>query len=188
MEQAQDSPVSNSSENRYTFWCDAHEQRRHYYSCIGHIIPAYERGTLDPSDPINTCAVACRVGKCKAMEMRQEELDAGQAIYFTQRSSFGKVERSGGIASLLGKRGDGAIPTAPRMSPLPNVGNLSKKDGFGLKNIEIASVINKGLEDEKNEMKEKIISMKLEILELAKTDKAKAMALLQKVKELEGKA
>ena len=87
-------PVENSigNQNRHTFWCDAHEQRRFYGVCLN-VLDAYEGKRIVAEDEPGDCANAMCRGRCNAMMMRKEEIDKGEAIYFVQKADMPEIKK-----------------------------------------------------------------------------------------------
>lgn len=86
-------PITASADgkrNMYTLKCVPLEQSMNYAACL------WRQGVLSVSN-IKTpadwapCGTACRAGTCTALNMRQEEVLAGKAIYFQDRNVFRKV-------------------------------------------------------------------------------------------------
>jgi hypothetical protein len=70
--------ASRAGKNRYYHRCDAVDTTRHYGICL-FTIEAFERGQELNETP---CVEAMKSGNCPAMVMRQQEQDAGEALYF----------------------------------------------------------------------------------------------------------
>tara|TARA_R110000851_G_C13102760_1_gene569218 strand:- start:4416 stop:4955 length:540 start_codon:yes stop_codon:yes gene_type:complete len=80
---------SGTNDNRYTFWCDAHEQRHHYCVCVK-LLDAYENKRIKVTEELGDCAYAMKRGVCTAAPMRKEEETAGKPIYFLSRAEATK--------------------------------------------------------------------------------------------------
>ena len=78
---------SVGNENRYTFWCDSHGQRRFYGVCLW-MKNAYDEGRISADDPNSDCAQAIKCGSCVALGMRAEEIEANESLYFSERVKF----------------------------------------------------------------------------------------------------
>ena len=70
-----------SGRNRHKIFCEMVSSYRHYGVCA-HLIGAYDAGRLVPEDVQGDCANAMKHGNCKAVAMRNEEIEAGHAIYY----------------------------------------------------------------------------------------------------------
>lgn len=78
---------SEQTDNVYTFWCDFHEQRRYYRSCLYLIARAKAGVYKAESSDERSCANAIKRGcsACLALKMRQEEVEKGRSFYYLQR-------------------------------------------------------------------------------------------------------
>jgi hypothetical protein len=72
--------ASRAGRNRYYHECKKVGAKRHYGICL-FTIEAFERGQKLNEEP---CVKAIRSKTCPALKMRQEELDAGQSIYYAE--------------------------------------------------------------------------------------------------------
>lgn len=72
--------ASRAGKNRYYHECEPVSSSRHYGVCL-FTIEAFERGQQLNETP---CVEAMKAGTCPAMAMRQEERDAGEALYFVE--------------------------------------------------------------------------------------------------------
>ena len=98
-------PANNSQSpsisvaNKYKIHCDYFNESRIYRCCLL-LVDAFDSGRLSLEKSDLTCANAMRSSACIAVRMRNEELAAGAAIYFTEEerafagNSFG-VDKSG---------------------------------------------------------------------------------------------
>ena len=86
-------PISrvHDADNVFAFFCTHQEQQRAYRSCLNLVerVQAGEHAKYHTQP--KTCAGAIHCGKCPALAMRQEEIDAGHAIHFLQRQ--GSLDR-----------------------------------------------------------------------------------------------
>lgn len=101
--------------NKYCHYCDVNCKQTLYAICL-HTIDYIERGNSTDWD---RCEDAIRTNNCPAQAMRKEELDAGQALYFSewilkqpepenpQPKVLPKIDKS----SLSYKRGWNAVGT-----------------------------------------------------------------------------
>jgi hypothetical protein len=113
---------SRGEANRYVFWCDAHEQRRGYGSCL-YLVEGYEAGTLRP-DPDSDCANAMEQGNCAAMKMRAKEKAAGECLFYEPKrpvSDMPLSKREVDRTSPSYIRGWNQVP-GTRAKPLPMPG------------------------------------------------------------------
>ena len=118
MELAQQIPVlditlSLSGKNTHTLGCEITGQQRHYCVCLHHH-KQYERGLLGEAH--NDCRSAYANNVCPALKMRQEELNKGESIYFSERlfkNQSVKVDRTSN-SYLKGRFGDGTLKPKPK--------------------------------------------------------------------------
>lgn len=179
---------SATTENKHTLWCSYNEQRRHYYACLW-LCDAYKAGRITPDDVQNDCAIAMQKGQCNAAKMRQEEITAGNALYFKsgtrvdeQPITINKDSYKRGweqVGAALGKKS--SMPSRPNIAPLPRVKlspiqekkaiNNSVSDAVVMpKEVSLASVITEAVKAEMPKA-EKIAAIKKRVVELAKEGK-----------------
>lgn len=72
--------ASRAGKNKYYHQCNAVGTSRHYGICL-FTIEAFERGQELMETP---CVEAMKSGACPAMKMREEERQAGEALYFKE--------------------------------------------------------------------------------------------------------
>lgn len=86
-------PITASADgtrNMFTLKCVPLEQSMNYAACLWRQGVLSSPNTKTPADWA-PCGTACRAGTCTALNMRQEEVLAGKAIYFQDRNVFRKV-------------------------------------------------------------------------------------------------
>lgn len=81
--------ASRAGINRYYHDCEPVGSSRHYGICL-FTIEAFERGQQLMETP---CVEAMRDGTCPALAMRQQERDAGEALYFVEADPEKAVDR-----------------------------------------------------------------------------------------------
>lgn len=74
--------ASRSGKNTTYIGCDVRHSRQNYGVCL-FVIQAYDEDRLDKN--MSECARAITGGYCTAEKMRQEEKEAGKALYFKER-------------------------------------------------------------------------------------------------------
>lgn len=74
--------ASRSGKNTTYIGCDVRHSRQNYGVCL-FVIQAYDEDRLDKN--MSDCARAITGGYCTAEKMRQEEKEAGKALYFKER-------------------------------------------------------------------------------------------------------
>ena len=188
---------STSVENRETLWCDPHQQRRFYRSCLC-LRDAYDAGRIRAEDANQDCSQAMKRGNCNAYKMRDEEIAAGKSLYFTDasprtlsvankevdRGSEGYQRGWAQVGASLGK-GDVIPKNVVKHIPIKSV-PVKDDSLFGSSTIDMASIISNEVKSENRFAKqERLISMKKEIALLAKTDLSAARVMLAEAKKLE---
>lgn len=86
--QAEALPISASTcskTNNYIVTCQEIGQRRHYPVCLNLIEMHKNRQT---TSIYSDCMAAISKGKCPALKMRKEEIEADKAIYFHKKEPF----------------------------------------------------------------------------------------------------
>ena len=186
------------NDNRYSFWCEFHEQRRFYGVCLW-LKDAYEKGRISAADPLCDCARAMEESKCTALKMRREEEEKAEVLFYTERTetnnteSEDKLRKSFGykigwnkVGTEIGKEsGNMKLPYSGKVShkqkEKPNKSEIEVMD------FSISSTINEQIEAEKElkSKREELRELKGKILSAMKTDRILAKSLLEKAKELE---
>jgi len=75
--------ASKSGDNAHYISCEEYGGYRAYAVCL-HVIEAYQKGSPRWQDP--ECNFAITKKTCPAMELRKQELEAGRALFYRQRS------------------------------------------------------------------------------------------------------
>jgi hypothetical protein len=166
--------ASRAGKNRYYITCDKVGHSRHYGICL-FTLEAFERGQKLTEEP---CVKAMIDGTCPALKMRQEELDAGHAIYYiepdpklaidpkdAQRErnavSHSTVNRNS-PSYLRGFNGPSA-KTIKTVAPAPTP--VAKKPAHdGIVEFDASKLVNKILTDEKagpteDEIKQQMLNL-----------------------------
>jgi hypothetical protein len=182
-------------ENRHSFWCDEHQQRRFYRTCLC-LKDAYDAGRLNPDEAGQDCAQAMSRGNCNAYKMREEELTASKSIYFTDviviEASSKDVDKGSDsyqrgwaqVGASLGRGDKIAKNVERRITPPPKIASVKKDEGlFAGGIVDMGKIITNEVKREKQ--KSELSEMKKEIARLCKTDIKAARELLVKAKKLE---
>lgn len=127
--------ASERSDNAYILPCDIYQGRRHYAVCL-RIVNRHEDGNPAPWEPNCNNAIACR--QCPAVKMRDEEDEAGHALYYTPRElGTGSAKTKPiDIHSRSYQRGWGAVDrvnrnaSKPQSVPTEPVKKAKKKGEF----------------------------------------------------------
>jgi len=86
----------NAKRNAYYMHCQIVEQQRPYAVCL-HLCSERKDGRLEAI--YADCSAAIGKKRCPALHMRQQEKEAGKAIYFKERNKFEGLAKS--AASFL---------------------------------------------------------------------------------------
>lgn len=142
--------ASMSGRNSIYQFCDERQQQVSYAVCL-HTLKKIESGTM-PKDQFVECQRAYTHNNCPAKVMRQQEIDAGQALFFKERPRHitdpvteEKANKSGGAVSsgkydmsdpgyargwaIGGRDGYRAEPQERKRNPKPPAPPV-KKSGF----------------------------------------------------------
>ena len=188
---------SVGGKNRHSFWCNIHEQRRFYGSCLC-LVNAYNAKRLNPDDRTQDCAIAMQKGRCEAVTMRDKEIEASKSLYYLDPVVREEIASSQSIdkESDSYKRGWAQVgaslgkgDTIPKRE-LPSktfVDNPKKGEMFGMPDM--SSIISQEIKKENSnlQIKSELKEMKVKIIELSKTDINAARELLIKAKKLEAR-
>lgn len=152
--------ASMSGKNAYYHFCHIRSAKQNYAVCL-HILNATEEQRVKRDDFVD-CQRACLRGDCEAKRMREEEIAAGRALYYTPREiryavDRPRVENKDPLAMkgphnmsnpsyargwhAVGQRLAGEKPTKqPSKSPAPTP--IKKKPGYVQENFaELVNVI-----------------------------------------------
>lgn len=181
---------SMGNQNRHSFWCDDLQQRRMYGGCL-YLVDAYQAGRISASDPLSNCAIAMSREQCNALVMRQEEIDAGHALYYVDAKP--KPEKmSSTIDDESYQRGWNQVGRSmgevqPVIARRPIAPIEKRSDELNLGSFDIASVISNEVKktNSKSVVTEQITKIKREIMTIIKTNPKRAKLLLDKAKQLE---
>lgn len=178
--------ASASSDNAHIFWCEPNEQRRHYYACLW-LKDAFDAGRISVSDPYSDCARAIFDGKCTALRMREEELTACKAIYFTDKSAREDYSESKVTDEESYKRGWKQVGVAigKDKPEVKRASHVAAKGEQSIAAFNATDSITKAVKTDREVRLQKIQEAKKKIVEIAKTDIEAAKRLLEKVKSLE---
>jgi len=204
IEENQTYPIDKSmgGKNAYAFWCEIHEQRRNYGVCLW-LKDAYDAGRLDPEDPLrNDCAIAIKRGTCKALEMREEELTAGHALYYMPKREVNpeSIYKPGGDHNDINyQRGwnkvggnrekDFDLPDAPGPKVIKGVAK-KPEDDYGVQQMDMSAVVNAVAEKDKQQKPGRTITpSEMKVLEkkieaIAKKNPEKARVMLERARQL----
>lgn len=188
--------MSKGGQNRFYMWCSEFEQKRAYGSCLC-VKDGYDAGRLTASDPNNTCAASMSKGNCVAVKMREEELEAGKALYFTESRpksevTFRDINAEGSESyqrgwNQVGKSMGESQPVV-RKTVAPMKMRGAKGDGADFGSVDMGALITSELKkeaDNRLQVTQQLADMKREIMAIAKSDPAKARALIVKAKILQ---
>ena len=89
-EQVYPPEASRSGKNTYYHYCNSYNGRPNYGVCL-FIVEAHEEKRLNSHED---CARSIRNGDCPALKMRQEERDAGRALYYVPRPELTDEQRA----------------------------------------------------------------------------------------------
>ena len=177
---------SANGKNKHTFHCRYLTQTRYYCTCA-HLSDAYIDGRLK-SEIHTDCAYAMDSGKCKGIEMRREEIEKGESIYFVERDNVNitKIDKSSEsykigwnkVGSSLSKSVSDDLHTKPREVFNPTV-IKPKKDRT---NITHADAINEAVKKEQQEKKKQEMIEKVKKLQLKGETLKETIIRLQKEK------
>lgn len=103
-EQVQVYPVDASvgGKNAFYHWCNEMEQSRNYGVCA-HLLNAFKEGRLKAEvEERGDCAYAMARGRCPAIAMREQELEAGKALYYKPRTNYKEPVQSASLKDTEG--------------------------------------------------------------------------------------
>jgi hypothetical protein len=76
---------ADTQKNAHYLFCTANEQRRNYAACV-YLVKRIEDGALDElKDDATSCYNHVKKGRCNAVKMREREIEAGHALFFTPK-------------------------------------------------------------------------------------------------------
>lgn len=106
---------ADGKRNAYALHCDKTGQRRNYAVCL-HLCAERKKGRL--SVTYSDCSASIGKKECPALKMRKQEIEAGHAIYFEERSVVvaGFIEKAKGFVGEVARTLGGA-PKKPAKSP-----------------------------------------------------------------------
>ncbi len=120
--------ASCSGKNTVYKWCRPLDRFANYGVCL-HTLNAHEAGRLS-EELFGECMACINSGNCHAVTMRQEERDAGQALYFVERVErvpVARPRRDVALSSVRvdtssesyqrGRQGHSPKPKAPSPAP-----------------------------------------------------------------------
>ncbi|MEO9497662.1 MAG: hypothetical protein ABJG42_24525 [Vibrio splendidus] len=103
---------SEGVNNTHIIYCDSLNRRSHYCICLNFLRAVDEKRITGFED----CQTALRNGTCNAVKPRNEEREAGKALYYTPRKAPIKAPVERPMAK--GKRRPAFAPSKPVIKPV----------------------------------------------------------------------